>query len=68
MDYGGVENVDSSALANIVDRLKNDVRSDHKVMFVNVPKKFRDLVDIFNVEESIKIYDSEEEAVKDLSS
>lgn len=62
MDYGGIEDVDSSALANIVDRLKNDVRCDHKVMFINVPEKFRELLALFKMEDSIEVYDSQQEA------
>ncbi|MCK5014247.1 MAG: STAS domain-containing protein [Candidatus Omnitrophica bacterium] len=62
MDYSGIDDVDSSALANIVDRLKNDVRYDHKVMFINVPEKFKDLLEIFKLKDSIEVYDSQQEA------
>ena len=68
MDYGGIEDVDSSALANIVDRLKNDVRCDHRVAFINVPEKFKELVALFKMEHSIEVHDSQEEAEKALSS
>ena len=66
MDYGGIDDVDSSALANIIDRLKNDVRCDHKVMFINVPEKFKELLAIFKLQDSIEVYDSQEEAEKAL--
>ena len=62
MDYGGIDDVDSAALANIVDRLANDVRCDHKVMFINVPEKFRELLALFKLENSIAVYDSQQEA------
>jgi ABC-type transporter Mla MlaB component len=68
MDYGGIEDVDSAALANIVDRMKNDVRCDHKVMFINVPDKFRDLLALFKMESSIEVYDSQQEAEEALGS
>ena len=66
MDYGNIEDVDSSALANIIDRLKNDVRCDHKVMFINVPEKFKDLLELFKLEDFIEVYDSQEDAEKAL--
>ena len=62
MDYGGIDDVDSSTLANIMDRLKNDVRRDHKVMFINVPEKFRSLLALFKLEDFIEVYDSQQEA------
>jgi len=58
VDYGGIEDIDSTALANILDRLKNDVRSDHKVVFINVPEKFQSIVELHKMEKSIKIYRS----------
>lgn len=64
MDYGGIEDVDSSSLANIIDRLKNDVRCDHKVLFINVPNKFKELVTLFKVGDTIAVYDTQEEAEK----
>jgi len=67
VDYGGIEDVDSSALANIMDRLKNDVRSDHNVVFINVPEKFKSMVELHNMEDNIRIYGSEEEAMKELN-
>lgn len=67
MDYGGIDDVDSSALANIVDRLKNDVRCDHKVMFINVPEKFKELLALFKLGNSIEVYDSQQEAEEALS-
>ncbi len=67
MDYGGIDDVDSSTLANIVDRLKNDVRCDHKVMFINVPEKFKELVALFKMENSIEVHDSQEEAERAFS-
>jgi anti-anti-sigma factor len=66
MDYGGIDDVDSSALANIIDRLKNDVRCDHNVVFINVPEKFKELLAIFKIEDSIQVCDSQEEAEKTL--
>ncbi|MCK5178090.1 MAG: STAS domain-containing protein [Candidatus Omnitrophica bacterium] len=66
MDYGGIDDVDSSALANIVDRLTNDVRYDHKVMFINVPEKFKELLALFKMENSIEVYDSQQEAEESL--
>lgn len=68
MDYGGIDDVDSSSLANIVDRLKNDVRCDHKVMFINVPDKFKELIALFKMENTIEVYDTQEEAEKAASS
>ena len=68
VDYGGIDDVDSSAVANILDRLKNSVRSDHKVVFINVPQKFKSLVDIFKMGDSIKMYDSQKDAEEYLSS
>ena len=66
MDYGNIEDVDSSALANIIDRLKNDVRCDHRVLFINVPEKFKDLLELFKLQDSIEVYDSQEDAEKAL--
>lgn len=68
MDYSGIDDVDSSTLANILDRLKNDVKSDHKVVFVNVPEKFKSLLTLFKMEDAIEVYDSQEEAEEALSS
>ena len=67
MDYGGIDDVDSSALANIVDRLKNDVRCDHQVVFINVSNKFKDLLTLFKMNDSITVCDTQEEAEKVLS-
>ncbi|HQP11121.1 MAG TPA: STAS domain-containing protein, partial [Candidatus Omnitrophota bacterium] len=66
MDYGGIEDVDSSALANIIDRLKNDVRCDHRVMFINVPEKFKELVALFKIGDTIEIYNTQEDAERAL--
>jgi len=62
VDYGGISNIDSTALANILDRLKNDVRSDAVVVFINVPDKFKSIVELHHMEDTIQIYGSEEEA------
>jgi len=62
VDYGGISNIDSTALASIIDRLKNDVRSDHKVVFINVPDKFKSIVELHHMEDTVQIYESEEEA------
>jgi len=67
VDYGGISEIDSSALANILDRLKNDVRSDHKVVFINVPDKFKSIVELHRMEDSIQIYGSEDEAKEALN-
>jgi len=67
MDYSLISDIDSSALANILDRLKNDVRSDHKVVFINVPEKFKSIVEIHHMEEKIHIYESEKEAKEALN-
>ncbi len=68
MDYAAIGDVDSATLANILDRLKNDVRSDHKVAFINVPEKFKSLLTLFKVGDAIRVYDSQEEAERELSS
>jgi anti-anti-sigma factor len=68
MDYGGIDDVDSSALANIIDRITNDVRCDHRVMFINVPEKFKELVALFKIGDTIEIYNTQEEAEKALKS
>jgi len=62
VDYGGISEVDSTALANILDRLKNDVRSDAVVVFINVPDKFKSIVELHHMEDAVKIYESEQEA------
>ena len=67
VDYGGISDIDSTALANILDRLKNDVRSDHKVVFINVPEKFKSIVELHKMKDAIQIYGSEEEAKEALS-
>ncbi len=66
VDYDGVGEVDSAAVANILERLTNAVRTDHRVVFINVPEKFSNLVDILQVGDSIKIYDSEQQAIEEL--
>lgn len=48
----------------VIDQL--DVRCDHKVMFINVPEKFKEFLAIFKLEDSIAVYDSQEEAEKSL--
>jgi len=67
VDYGGISEIDSAALANILDRLKNDVRSDHKVVFINVPDKFKSIVELHNMQDTIHIYGSEKEAKEALN-
>jgi len=67
MDYSGISDVDSTALANILDRLNSDVREDHKVVFINVPDKFQSIVELHKMEDKIHIYGSEKEARKALS-
>jgi len=62
VDYGGISNIDSTALANILDRLKNDIRGDAVVVFINVPDKFKSIVELHKMEDTIKIYGSEQEA------
>ena len=62
VDYGKIDDVDSAALANILDRLKNDVRRDHKVVFINVPEKFKAILEIHKMENLVEIYASEQEA------
>jgi len=67
VDYGAISNIDSTALANILDRLKNDVRSDATVVFINVPDKFKSIVELHNMKDAIQIYESEEEAKEALN-
>ena len=62
VDYGGISENDKKALANILDRLKNDVRSDAEVVFINVPEKFKSIVELHHMEDAIQIYGSEQEA------
>jgi len=66
VDYGGIEDVDSAALANILDRLSSDVRSDHTVVFTRVPEKFKDIVELHKMEGSVRIYPSEDAALRAL--
>ena len=67
VDYGGISEIDSTALANILDRLKNDVRSDATVVFINVPDKFKSIVELHHMEKEIQIYESEDEAKQALN-
>lgn len=62
VDYGKVTEVDSATVANILERLDSVVRQDHKVCFVNVPEKFKNLVTLLKVDGSIQMYDSEQQA------
>ena len=66
LDYSGVTDVDSSTLANILDRLKNDVRADHEVAFVNVNDEFRDLVTIHKLDDKIRIFETVDAAIAEL--
>jgi len=67
VDYGGISDIDSTALANILDRLKNDVRNDATVVFINVPEKFKSIVELHHMEKEIRIYESEDEAKEALN-
>ncbi|MGE0267371.1 MAG: STAS domain-containing protein [Candidatus Omnitrophota bacterium] len=66
VDYQNVNDVDSSTIANILERLEQNSKHYHKLAFINVPEEFLKLLEIYKLQDKILVFQSEEEAVKAL--
>ena len=67
VDYQNVTDVDTSTVANILDRINEHEKHNHIIAFVNVPEELKSLVEIYKLEKEVLIFESEEEAVKALT-
>ncbi|MBZ0166676.1 MAG: STAS domain-containing protein [Candidatus Omnitrophica bacterium] len=66
VDYKLVGDVDSSTLANIIERLDRNQNRNHRVAFINIPKEFQQLLEIYKLQEKILVFASKEEALREL--
>ena len=67
VDYQNVTDVDTSTVANILERINAHEKHNHIIAFVNVPEELKSLVEIYKLEKEVLIFESEEEAVKALT-
>lgn len=65
VDYKKVRSIDSSTLANILDRLREHTKYNHRLAFVNLPKELKDLIELHNVKDKITVFHSKAAAVKE---
>ena len=63
VDYEQVTDVDSAAIANILDRINEHKKNHHTIAFVNVSEEFKSIIEIHKLEDEILIFDSREEAI-----
>lgn len=66
VDYKLVKDVDSSTLANIIERLDRNQSRNHRAAFINIPKEFQQLLEIYKLQEKILVFASKEEALREL--
>lgn len=66
VDYNLVGDVDSSTIANIVDRLDSNRERQHRVAFINIPEEFQHLIEIYKLEEKIQVFANKDEAIREL--
>ncbi len=66
VDYERVGDVDSATIANIVERLDTNSALNHRVAFINIPEEFRNLIEIYKLQEKILVYATKEEALREL--
>ena len=66
VDYKNVTDIDTSTVANILERLTENEKHQHTIAFVNFPEKLKIILDIHSLQDRITIYDSEKEALKEL--
>ena len=67
VDYENVSDVDSAAIANILDRLDENKKQHHRVAFINVPDEFVQLLEIYKLEDTIMVFDNEAEVIAKLN-
>ena len=66
VDYGKVTSIDSASIANILERLKEHDKYQHKIAFVNMPQEFKDLIVLHKLEGVIPLFESEKDALREL--
>lgn len=66
VDYKKVVDIDSATIANILERLKEHKKYNHKLAFINISKKFKDLIVLHKLEGTIQFFKTEKEAIKEL--
>lgn len=66
IDYENVTNVDSAAIANILERLQEHHDHYHRIAFINVPDEFVKLLEIYKLQDTISVFDSEKKALAEL--
>lgn len=66
VDYQNVNDVDSSTIANILERIEQNSKHYHKLAFINVPEDFLKLLEIYKLQEKILVFESEAAAIKAL--
>ncbi|MCA9408638.1 MAG: STAS domain-containing protein [Candidatus Omnitrophica bacterium] len=66
VDYKDVTDVDSSTIANILERLTEHQKHNHKIAFINVSEEFKTIVQLHKLEKEIPVFDSKQKALKAL--
>ena len=67
IDFAKVEHVDSALIASHVFHLQEYQSQGFQIAFINVTDELKKLVDIFNQEDTFKIFPSEADAVRELN-
>ncbi len=67
LDFKKVSHTDTAAVAGIIQALSELQETNHRLGAVNAPKAFSGIIQILKVDNIIKLYASEAEAVKDLT-
>jgi len=65
-DFAKVTDVDTSAVATLLLRMKELQATNHRLAIINATEKFQSMLEIFKVDHQILVFDSEEEALKEL--
>lgn len=66
VDYENVNDIDSSTIANILERIEQNSKHYHRLAFINVPDEFIKLLEIYKLQDKIQVFKTEAEAVKAL--
>jgi anti-anti-sigma factor len=67
LDFKKVEHVDSATIAFHILQIKEFQQSHHQLAFINVSEQLHGLIEVFKLQGTIKIYDSEQRAIAELN-
>jgi len=55
VDYSGVTDLDSASVGNTLERIELVMQYQHRIAFINVPEKFKHIIELHHLEDRVKI-------------